>query len=99
VLRSRSFRLFLLLFAVVAVTSLVLTFVPSDHYLVLPDQARPTDPLVSVPGEETGSAGDGGIYMVDVRIGRANLFERQSAPRSCSCSRMPPRTASSRSVT
>ena len=75
-LRSRSFRLFLLLFAVVAVAGLVLTFVPSDHYLVLPDRARPTDPLVSVPGEETGSAGDGGIYMVDVRIGRANLFER-----------------------
>jgi Lon-like protease len=76
VLRSRSFRLFLLLFAVVAVAGLVLTFVPSDHYLVLPDRARPTDPLVSVPGEETGSAGDGGIYMVDVRIGRASLFER-----------------------
>lgn len=75
-LRSRSFRIFLLLFAVVAVAGLVLTFLPSDHYLVLPDRARPTDPLVSVPGEDTGSAGDGGIYMVDVRIGRANLFER-----------------------
>ena len=75
-LRSRAFRLFLLLFAVVAVTGLALTFLPSDHYLVLPDRARPTDPLVSVPGEETGSAGDGGIYMVDVRIGRASLFER-----------------------
>jgi PDZ domain-containing protein len=76
VLRSRWFRLFLLLFAVVAVTGLVLTFLPSDHYLVLPDRARPTDPLVSVPGEDNGSAGGGGIYMVDVRIGRANLFER-----------------------
>ena len=75
-LRSRAFRLFLLLFAVVALTGLALTFLPSDHYLVLPDRARPTDPLVSVPGEETGSAGDGGIYMVDVRIGRASLFER-----------------------
>jgi Lon-like protease len=75
VLRSRSFRLFLLLFAVVVVTGLALTFIPSDHYLVLPDRARPTDPLVSVPGEERRSS-DGGIYMVDVRIGRANLFER-----------------------
>jgi Lon-like protease len=76
VLRSRAFRLFLLVFAVVAVTGLVLTFVPSDHYLVLPDRARPTDPLVDIPGEEAGPVGDGGIYMVDVRIGRANLFER-----------------------
>lgn len=75
-LRSRSFRIFLLLFAVVAVAGLVLTFLPSDHYLVLPDRARPTDPLVSVPGEERGAADDGGVYMVDVRIGRANLFER-----------------------
>lgn len=75
-LRSRAFRLFLLVFAVVAVTGLALTFLPSDHYLVLPDRARPTDPLVAVPGEEIGPAGDGGIYMVDVRIGRASLFER-----------------------
>ena len=75
-LRSRAFRLFLLLFAVVVVTGLALTFIPSDHYLVLPDRARPTDPLVSVPGEERADADDGGIYMVDVRIGRANLFER-----------------------
>ncbi|MGH3036383.1 MAG: S16 family serine protease [Gaiellaceae bacterium] len=75
-LRSRTLRLFLLLFAVVVVTGLALTFIPSDHYLVLPDRARPTDPLVSVPGEERGSADDGGIYMVDVRVGRANLFER-----------------------
>ena len=75
-LRSRTLRLFLLLFAVVVVTGLALTFIPSDHYLVLPDRARPTDPLVSVPGEERGAADDGGVYMVDVRIGRANLFER-----------------------
>ena len=75
-LRSRTLRLLLLLFAVVVVTGLALTFIPSDHYLVLPDRARPTDPLVSVPGEERGAADDGGVYMVDVRIGRANLFER-----------------------
>ena len=75
-LRSRTLRLLLLLFAVVVVTGLALTFIPSDHYLVLPDRARPTDPLVSVPGEERRAADDGGVYMVDVRIGRANLFER-----------------------
>jgi Lon-like protease len=75
VLRSRTLRLFLLAFLVVAAVGAALTFVPSDHYIVLPDRARPTDPLVDVPGEQRGS-GDGGIYMVDVRVGRANLFER-----------------------
>jgi PDZ domain-containing protein len=76
VLRSRAFRLVLVVFAVVAGTGLALTYLPSDHYLVLPDRARPTDPLVDIPGEETGPPGDAGIYMVDVRIGRASLFER-----------------------
>jgi PDZ domain-containing protein len=55
--------------------ALVLTFVPSDHYIVLPDRARPVDPLIRVPGEDRGSE-EAGIYMVDVRVGRANLFER-----------------------
>jgi PDZ domain-containing protein len=76
VLRSRALRLFLLVFAVVAGTGLALTFLPSDHYIVLPDRARPTDPLVDIPGEEAGPVGNAGIYMVDVRVGRASLFER-----------------------
>jgi PDZ domain-containing protein len=58
-----------------AVVGLVLTFVPSDHYLVLPDQARPTDPLVSIPGEDDPE-GEAGIYMVDVTIARASVLER-----------------------
>jgi PDZ domain-containing protein len=71
------------LVGLVAVVGLVLTLVPSDHYLVLPDQARPADPLVSVPGEEDVSVpgeedepGENGIYMVDVTVGRASLLER-----------------------
>jgi PDZ domain-containing protein len=75
VLRSRTFRLVLVVLVVVAAAALALTYIPSDHYIVLPDRARPTDPLVDVPGEQN-ARGDGGIYMVDVRIGRANLFER-----------------------
>ncbi|HSK15118.1 MAG TPA: S16 family serine protease [Gaiellaceae bacterium] len=63
------------LVGLVAVVGLVLTLVPSDHYLVLPDRARPADPLVAVPGED-GDAGEDGIYMVDVTIGRASLLER-----------------------
>jgi PDZ domain-containing protein len=56
------------------VTALVLTMIPSNHYIVLPDRARPTDPLVRIPGEHSQDEQD--IYMVDVRIGRANLLER-----------------------
>jgi Lon-like protease len=59
---------------VVVVTGLALSMIPSDHYIVLPDRARPTDPLVRIPGEESQNEED--IYMVDVRIGRASLFER-----------------------
>jgi Lon-like protease len=53
---------------------LALTWIPSDHYIVLPDRARPTDPLVEIPGEEGENTN--GINMVDVRVGRANLLER-----------------------
>jgi Lon-like protease len=59
---------------VVVFTGLALSLIPSDHYIVLPDRARPTDPLVRIPGEESQDEED--IYMVDVRIGRASLFER-----------------------
>jgi PDZ domain-containing protein len=52
-----------------------LWIVPSDHYLFLPDPALEVDPLVSVPDEDTGSA-EGGIYMVDILVRRASLFER-----------------------
>jgi Lon-like protease len=60
---------------VLAIVAGVLFLVPSDHYLFLPDPARPVDPLVRVPGEE-GDDGDGGIYMVDIFVRRASLFER-----------------------
>ncbi len=56
-------------------TGLALTWIPSDHYIVLPDRARPTDPLVSIPGEAPADDRSG-IYMVDVKVGRASLLER-----------------------
>jgi PDZ domain-containing protein len=59
----------------VVLTGLALTWIPSDHYIVLPDRARPTDPLVAIPGESRDED-ESGIYMVDVRVGRANLLER-----------------------
>ena len=60
---------------VLVLAGLALTWIPSDHYIVLPDRARPTDPLVEIPGEEAGDS-ENGINMVDVRVGRANLLER-----------------------
>jgi Lon-like protease len=68
-------RIVVLLALVLAATVGVLWLVPSDHYIVLPDRARPTDPLVKVPGEDQGESEEG-IYMVDVRVGRASVFER-----------------------
>jgi PDZ domain-containing protein len=59
----------------VVLVGLALTWIPSDHYIITPDRARPTDPLVVIPGEGNGD-GESGIYMVDVRVGRANLLER-----------------------
>jgi Lon-like protease len=53
----------------------VLWVIPSDHYLFLPDPALEVDPLVSVPNEDDDSA-DSGIYMVNILVRRASLFER-----------------------
>ena len=71
----RRISLFLSLALLLVLTGLALTWIPSDHYIVLPDRARPTDPLVSIPGEDPAEDRSG-IYMVDVRVGRANLLER-----------------------
>ena len=63
--------------AAVVLTAIVgsLAFLPSDHYLFLPDPARPVDPLVRVPDEARGSE-RGGIYMVDILVREASLLER-----------------------
>src|SRR5262245_26421042 len=71
----RRLAILLSIVAVLIVAGVALTWIPSDHYIVLPDKARPTDPLVEIPGEQTGDDA-GGIYMVDVRVGRASLLER-----------------------
>jgi PDZ domain-containing protein len=71
----RRLAVLLTLVFLVVLAGLALTWIPSDHYIVLPDRARPTDPLVAIPGEQADEDG-GGIYMVDVRVGRANLLER-----------------------
>jgi PDZ domain-containing protein len=67
-------RLIGLFFVLCAITA-ALVVLPSDHYLFLPDRARPVDPLVDVPGERRGNE-EGGIYMVDILVRKASLLER-----------------------
>lgn len=73
--RRPVFALGVALLSALAVAVGVLWLVPSSYYIVLPDRARPVDPLISVPGE-SDSVRTAGIYMVDVRVARASLFER-----------------------
>jgi PDZ domain-containing protein len=60
---------------VVAVVVAVLWFVPSNEYIFLPDPPRAVEPLVHVPGEHDMDE-RGGIYMVDIFVRKASLFER-----------------------
>ena len=62
--------------AVLALAAAVLVFVPSDHYLFVPDPARPVDPLVEVPDEPPNDGTEGGVYMVDILVRKASLAER-----------------------
>jgi len=69
----------LALVAVLAVAAGVLYVVPSDHYLFLPDRARPVDALVSIENAELegdDDTTDEGVYMVDILVRRASLLER-----------------------
>ncbi len=61
--------------AILVVALGVLVFVPSDHYLFIPDRARPVDPLVKIEGEAAEDE-KGGVYMVDILVRRASLLER-----------------------
>ena len=54
---------------------LVLWLVPSSSYIILPDRAKPVEPLVTVPREGIAT-GPGGIYYVDVLVRRATLLEK-----------------------
>jgi Lon-like protease len=69
-------RRVLALLVVIAAVGAALYAIPSDHYLFLPDEARPVDPLVRVPGERAHDEGESGVYMVDILVRRASLLER-----------------------
>jgi PDZ domain-containing protein len=63
-----------LLLALALGTGLVLWLIPSSEYILLPDRARPVEPLVTVPHEAIADT-TGGIYYVDVVIRRATILE------------------------
>ena len=69
----------LALAVLLAVVAGVLVLAPSDHYLFLPDRARPVDALVSIENEDleqNDGTTDEGVYMVDILVRRASLLER-----------------------
>ena len=68
-------RLVAILGALALATLLVLWLVPSSDYILLPDQAKPVEPLVTVPHEGI-KVGKGGIYYVDVLVRRATILEQ-----------------------
>jgi Lon-like protease len=62
--------------ALILLVALVLWLVPSNSYLLLPDQARPTAPLVKVPKDKAKGDDKGRIYFLAVLVRKANLLER-----------------------
>ena len=61
--------------AICAAAAGVLFFAPSDSYVFVPNSARPVAPLVTVPGDLNAEE-EGGIFMVDISVKKASLFER-----------------------
>lgn len=64
----------LLLLAMCGITFAILRLSPSSDFVFLPNSARPVAPLVIVPNEQPDD-GPGGIYMVDISVKQANLFD------------------------
>ncbi|MGI9659455.1 MAG: YlbL family protein, partial [Gaiellaceae bacterium] len=53
----------------------VLRLAPTDDFVFIPGKTRLVAPLVKVPDEQDPPA-EGGIYMVDIRVKSATLFDR-----------------------
>ena len=61
--------------AVAAIASWLLTL-PSDEYILLPDDPHPADAVISVGGAKPVQSGDGsGIYYLDVLVHQASVPE------------------------
>ena len=57
-----------------ATTFAILWFWPSNSYLLLPDNAHPVAPLITVKNAKPVENG-GGIFFVDVLVRKASLLE------------------------
>jgi Lon-like protease len=73
--RRRWPSVLLALGAAVLLVATVLYIAPSDDYVLLPDRARPLEPLVMVKGEKP-KLDPGGIYYVAVDIRQASVLEQ-----------------------
>jgi Lon-like protease len=63
-------------FVLLAIVVGTILLVPAGNaYIILPDRARPVEPLVSIDGAE-GPGARGGIYFVNVVVRKATLLER-----------------------
>ena len=60
---------------IVAIAFAVLWFANTSDFVLLPNKARLVAPLVIVPDEQEPPTA-GGIYMVDIQVRRASLFDR-----------------------
>lgn len=52
------------------------TLTSGDTFIVLPDRARPVEPIVSVEGRRPPPQGDGSIYFVNVVVRQATYLEK-----------------------
>jgi PDZ domain-containing protein len=72
---ARFFKLLIVAGCVLFAIAAFLYVIPSDEYILLPDEARPLAPQVFVKGERADDDG-GGIYYVAVEIDKASVLEK-----------------------
>lgn len=72
---ARFFKLLIIAGSTLLVVALALYIIPSDQYVLVPDQARPLASQVYVQGERADQGG-GGIYYVAVEIDKASILEK-----------------------
>ena len=72
---KRFFKLLIVTGCALFAVAAFLYVIPSDKYILLPDEARPLAPQVFVAGERRDNDG-GGIYYVAVQIDKASVLEK-----------------------
>ena len=72
---ARVFKLLIITGCALLAAAAFLYVIPSNEYILVPDQARPLADQVVVKGERSDEDG-GGIYYVAVQVDKASLFEK-----------------------